>query len=252
MGTNRREFMKALAVGSVAVSLPDIVAAATLSTTKKTNGITLKKGDTILFQGDSITDAGRKRDHTGANEAGALGGGYPLFAAARLLHKHAANDLKIYSRGISGNKVYQLRERWDADCIDMKPDVLSILIGVNDFWHTLTHDYKGTVQTYEDDFVSLLEYTKQKLPDVKLIVGEPFNVVGIGAADESWVLPFSKYRAAAKRVADAFGATFIPYQRVFDEAVKAAPGEYWTHDGVHPSLAGTQLIAEAWLQTIEK
>ena len=252
MGTNRREFMKALAVGSIAVSLPDIVAAATSSTTKKANGITLKKGDTILFQGDSITDAGRKRDHTGANEPGALGGGYPLFTAAQLLQKYAANDLKIYSRGISGNKVYQLRERWETDCVDMNPNVLSILIGVNDFWHTLTHDYKGTARTYEDDFVSLLEYTKQRLPNIKLIIGEPFAVSGVKAVDESWYPAFDEYRAAAKRVSDAFGAVFIPYQRVFDEAAKVAPGAYWTHDGVHPSLAGAQLMAEAWLQTIKK
>ena len=252
MSVTRRNFMKTLTVGAAAISLPDIVKAATLSTAGVGKKITLKKGDTILFQGDSITDAGRKRDQTGANEPDALGGGYSFLATAHLLHKYAANDLKIYNRGVSGDKVFQLRDRWEEECIALKPDVLSVLVGVNDFWHTLIHDYKGTAQTYEDDFTSLLEYTKQKLPNVKLIIGEPFNVVGIGAADESWVRPFSEYRAAAKRVADAFGAIFIPYQQIFNEAAKVAPGKYWTNDGVHPTLAGAQLMTEAWLQAIEK
>src|SRR5690606_20831604 len=89
--------------------------------------ISLKQGDTVLFQGDSITDAGRKRDDTHANSGKALGGGYAFLAACELLYGHAGKNLQIYNKGVSGNKVYQLAERWEEDCLKLQPEVLSIL-----------------------------------------------------------------------------------------------------------------------------
>ena len=167
------------------------------------------------------------------------------------MYKHAGKNLKVYNKGISGNKVYQLAERWDADCLDLKPNVLSILVGVNDFWHTLVNNYKGTLQTYQTDYKALLDRTKQKLPDVKLIIGELYAVSGIKAVDEKWYPVFNDYRKAAREIAVSYGAELIPYQTVFDKAQKTAPGVYWTIDGVHPSLAGARLMAEAWMQTIK-
>ena len=120
----------------------------------------IKPGDTILFQGDSITDAGRKRDVADANWQPALGSGYAWFAASQLLVDSRSANLKIFNRGISGNKVYQLAERWQADCLDLKPNVLSILIGVNDFAHALKGDYKGTLEIYENDYRALIKRTK--------------------------------------------------------------------------------------------
>lgn len=172
-------------------------------------------------------------------------------AASGLLLQHADKNLKIYNRGISGNKVFQLSDRWDADCLALKPDVLSILIGVNDFWHTLSGNYKGTSKVYRDDFDKLLDRTKQQLPDVQLIIGEPFAVNHIKAVDDKWYPTFNEYRAAARDMADKYKAVFIPYQAIFDKAQQSAPGVYWTGDGVHPSVAGAQLMAEAWRQTIK-
>src|SRR5690606_9088299 len=103
--------------------------------------IRIQPNDTILFQGDSITDAGRDKENQSPNNNRALGSGYAFLAAAKLLHDHAAQHPVIYNRGISGNKVHQLADRWDADCIALKPDILSILIGVNDYWHTLNGNY---------------------------------------------------------------------------------------------------------------
>jgi lysophospholipase L1-like esterase len=247
---NRRKFIRQVALGSVLSSIiPDIIAAAPAP--KKSSSITLKEGTTILFQGDSITDAGRKKDTKDFNTTGALGSGYAMLAAATLLDQHPNKDLKIYNRGISGNKVYQLAERWDADALDIKPDVLSIMIGVNDYWHTITNGYKGTIKTYKDDYKTLLDRTLQKLPDVKLIIGEPFGVNGVKAVTDSWYPAFNDYRQAAKEIAESFSAVFIPYQTVFDEAQKKAPGIYWTGDGVHPTLAGSQLMAHAWLKTVK-
>ncbi|MET6997133.1 SGNH/GDSL hydrolase family protein [Chitinophaga defluvii] len=247
--SNRRNFLRNVALGSVAaLSIPEIVSAAVKGEKGKKH--TLKKGDIILFQGDSITDSGRKREE-GYNNAGVLGNGYPYLAAGELLWKHADKDLKIYNKGISGNKVFQLAERWDAECLDIKPNVLSILVGVNDFWHTMSGNYKGTVQTYRDDFTALLDRTKQKLPEVKLIIGEPFAVKGVKAVDDKWYPAFNEYRVAARDIAAKFDAAFIPYQSVFDKAQQVAPGVYWTFDGVHPSLAGAKLMAQAWMETIK-
>ena len=247
---SRRKFIKQAALGgAMAAIIPDIISAAPAP--KKASGISLKEGTTILFQGDSITDAGRKRDDKNYNTAAALGNGYAMIAAAGLLDQFADKNLKIYNKGISGDKVFQLAARWDADTFDVKPDVLSILIGVNDYWAITKHGYTGTLKTYKDDYIALLQKTKDKLPDVKLIIGEPFGVTGINAVDASWYPAFNDYRQAAKEIAIQFDAVFIPYQSVFDEAQKKAPGVYWTADGVHPTLAGAQLMAHAWLKAIK-
>lgn len=212
------------------------------------------KNDVLLFQGDSITDAGRSRDQektaTPNNQAG-LGNGYAWLAAAELLVGRPDAGLKIFNRGISGHKVFQLAERWQADCLDLKPDVLSILIGVNDIWHSLEPklNYKGTVEIYERDYHALMERTRKALPKVKLVVCEPF-VLRCGAVKDNWFPEFDHYRAAAKRVAAKHRATFVPFQAMFDEAIKYAPPEHWAGDGVHPSPAGAALMAHFWVQAV--
>jgi lysophospholipase L1-like esterase len=249
--SSRRAFLKGATLAGAALSIPSIVNAALAAegTGKK---IKLSTGDTVLFQGDSITDAGRKRDDPAFNTAAVLGNGYAMLAASELLFKKPALQLKIYNRGISGNKVFELADRWEKDCLALQPNVLSLLIGVNDFWHVLQGKYKGTLQTYRDDLRALLDRTKQKLPDLQLIIGEPFAVAGIKAVDEKWYPAFNEYRAASREIAGSFGAAFIPYQSVFDKAMQSATGAYWTHDGVHPSLAGSKLMAQAWLETVKR
>ncbi|QNL48980.1 SGNH/GDSL hydrolase family protein [Olivibacter sp. SDN3] len=248
--TNRRSFIQKLALGStLAISIPDIVSAANLSSN---NTIKLNRDDVVLFQGDSITDAGRDKQETAANTQASLGNGYSALAAAQLLLKYGSLNLHIYNRGISGNKVYQLAERWEQDTLNLKPNVLSILIGVNDFWHTLADKdpYEGTVATYEKDYRALLDYTKKILPDTQLVIGEPFAIKGVKAVNTEWYPAFDEYRAVAKALAAEFNAIFIPYQQVFDEAIQQAPAQYWTGDGVHTTLAGAALMAEAWLKVV--
>lgn len=247
---SRRDFLKTASMSSMlSLGLPGIVTS--VMEEEKVKKITLSKGDIILFQGDSITDAGRKKDEPAANNSNALGKGYAFLAASELLNKYPDKGLQIYNKGISGNKVYQLAERWDADCLDLKPTVLSILVGVNDFWHTLNGKYTGTIETYRTDYDKLLDRTKQKLPDVKLIIGEPYAVTGVKAVDEKWYPAFNDYRQAAKELAAKYNAIFIPYQAIYDKAIKSAPGSYWTPDGVHPGVAGAALMAQAWLETVK-
>lgn len=221
---------------------------------KEQNGVSapkiqLKKDSEILFQGDSITDSGRNRESNICNTFDQLGSGYALFTATQLLKDHADKQLKIYNRGISGNKVFQLRERWEMETLAFMPDVLSILIGVNDYWHTLGGGYKGTLEIYENDLRALLKYTKEKLPNVQLVLCEPFAVKGGSAIDEpKWFPMFDDYRKALKQIATDFNAVFVPYQSAFDAAMKLAPARYWAADGVHPDLPGRQLMADVWLE----
>src|ERR1700749_1882086 len=133
----RRNFIKNTAVGTIAaLALPELVSAALVKESIKK--IHIDKDDVILFQGDSITDWGRDRSKSTPNNTSALGSGYVIFTSGQLLLEHPEKNLQIYNKGIAGNKVYQLAERWDADCLALKPNVLSIHIGVNDYWHTIT------------------------------------------------------------------------------------------------------------------
>lgn len=250
---NRRGFLKTsgLALGAAGLTLANSAEAARGPVTQRK---LIAKQTTILFQGDSITDTGRSRDadktNTPNNQPG-LGSGYAWFAAAELLVSRPNDGLKIFNRGVSGNKVYQLAERWQSDCLDLKPDVLSVLVGVNDFWHTQDPrlNYQGTVEIYERDYLALIVRTKQALPQVKLVLCEPF-VLRCGAVKDSWFPQFDQYRAAAQRVAEKHQAVFIPLQTIFDEATKYAPPEHWAGDGVHPTAAGASLMAHFWLKAV--
>ena len=204
----------------------------------------------ILFQGDSITDAGRDKKRQAANDPRSLGVGYPAHAAGGILRDYASLGLQIHNRGISGNKVPDLDKRWDKDCLDLKPDVLSILIGVNDIWHKLNGRYDGTPEVYRDGFAALLERTKKALPDTKLVICEPF-VLRCGAVNDSWFPEFETRREFAREVADGAGALWVPFQEMFDEAVASGTKpEYWAGDGVHPSVAGHALMAKTWREVV--
>ncbi len=249
--SSRRKFIQQASLASVAtIGIPQIVS--NVFAAEPTAGkIKLQKNDVILFQGDSITDGRRKKEELAPNTLDGFGSGCAMLTASQLLLKYPGKNLTLYNRGISGNKVYQLAERWQKDCYDLNPTILSILIGVNDYWHMHDGRYKGTIEIYKNDFTKLLEETKQKFPAIKLIIGEPFAVNGIKAVKDSWYPGFNEYRQAAREIADKFDATFIPYQSIYDKAQQKAPGVYWTFDGVHPSMAGAALMAEAWMNVVK-
>jgi len=207
------------------------------------------EGLVVLFQGDSITDAGRDRQVSEPNLARGLGSGYPLLVAAAALAAHPDRALRFYNRGVSGDKVPDLASRWATDTLALAPDVLSILVGVNDFWHKLSKGYTGTVQQYEDQYVALLDQTRRALPRVRVLVLEPF-VLRCGAVDDRWFPEFAERRAAARRVAQHAGAGFVPLQAAFDDLARQGAPQYWAADGVHPTPAGHQLMADAWLQVV--
>jgi lysophospholipase L1-like esterase len=203
----------------------------------------LKKGAVILFQGDSITDAGRKKEVTAPNDTKALGTGYAAMIAGPILLAHGELGLQCHNRGISGNKIPDLAARWDTDVIALKPDVLSIMIGVNDLWHTFAfgNKYKATIDDYETGYRALIERTLKEVPGVRIVICEPFTT---RTSDD--FKPLAQFRAVSKKLAEEKQLTFVPFQALFDEAVKAAPAEFWLWDGIHPSVSGHAIMADFW------
>lgn len=203
--------------------------------------------DVVLFQGDSITDCGRSREANAVNAG--LGGGYVGFIAARQLAARPADTLTFLNRGISGNRIVDLYARIKADTINLKPQVLSVLIGVNDTWHEFGSQNGVAVPKYERVYGAFLSEVREALPKVRLVLCEPF-VLTCGVVTEAWVAEMDQRRAVVRKLARTFKAVFVPFQAMFDAAVKEAPPAYWAGDGVHPSLAGHDRMAQAWLKAV--
>jgi len=250
--STRRSFITNTAIATVAaLNIPQIVSTASAET--KGKKISLNTNDVILFQGDSITDSGRERNTDLSNNVSGMGSGYALIAGSTLLAKHPEKLLQIYNRGVSGNKVYQLADRWETDCLNLKPNVLSMFVGVNDYWHTLAsqNPYLGNINTYRNDYKNLLDRTLKALPDVKIVICEPYAINGIKWVTDAWYPDFFKYQVAAREIAQEYNTVFVPFQAVVDKAVKSAPRGYWSSDGVHPNMAGISLLAHAWLEAVK-
>ena len=199
----------------------------------------------IVFQGDSITDCGRNRENDG------LGLGYANMVTGSLMAAEPYR-YKCHNRGISGNRVVDLYSRWKIDALNLNPDLLSIFIGVNDLWHEKMRRNGVEPVRFERIYRMLLEWTLEVLPEVKLILIEPY-VLPCGSVEESWIPEIAEYQKIVRRLADEFKTGFVPTQEIFNTAAKTAPSmEYLTADGVHPTPAGHQLLADAWLAEARK
>ena len=204
---------------------------------------------TIVFQGDSITDAGRSYDNTlPANTF--LGSGYVCTTAVDLAAYEPEKEWQVYNRGISGNRVVDLYARWKVDALNLRPDILSILIGVNDLWHEIELKNGVEVPRYDTFYRMIMDWTRKELPETKIILIEPFVLV-TGSVTEDWLDDINARREVVKKIAEDYGTLFLPAQSVFDEACKRAPASYWLQDGVHPTSWGHRLLADAWLKATE-
>jgi len=210
------------------------------------------RGALVLFQGDSITDGGRWRDSDDPNHI--FGQSYPYLVAARCGGHFPQQRWRFVNRGISGNTVEALMARWEADALALKPDVLSILVGAND---TLSRFDSGipmptTVAQYATTYDALLARTRRALPQVRLVLCEPFALPGARTDGHwaAWRQDMAERQSIVRDLARTHRATFVPLQAMFDAASHKAPADYWIWDGVHPTAAGHQLIADQWLRVV--
>lgn len=198
----------------------------------------------ILFQGDSITDADRNR--TWEID---LGKGYPMLAASELAYRQPG-CYTFTNRGISGNRIVDLYARIKCDLINLKPDVVSILIGVNDVGHEFSSKNGVSAEKYYTVYDLMIQEILAALPNVKIMIMEPFVLKGM-YTQENWDIFYAEVCARAKKaklIAEKYGLVYIPLQQAFLDAAASSCDEDWLRDGVHPTPAGHELIKRAWLK----
>jgi acyl-CoA thioesterase I len=213
--------------------------------------VSLDNSKVIVFQGDSITDCGRSREEKRANFG--LGSGYAMLAAAKLLAASPQSGLQIYNKGIGGNRVVDLYARWKTDCLNLKPDVLSILIGVNDTWHEYIGEQPNgiDVDRYEKIYRDILEWTLEVNKEIKLILCQPF-ILDTGVVTDNWFDEIKRRGEIVRKLADEYNGCYVPFQSLFDKALERADAAYWLSDGVRPTCAGHKLMCDMWLEKVRE
>ncbi len=205
----------------------------------------------IVFFGDSITDMLRNYE-AAPYTAYAFGQGYAFLASAELMAKYPGR-FEILNRGISGNRIVDLYQRIKCDVWNHKPDVLSILIGVNDVWHEIARQNGVEIDRFEKVYRMIIEDTKKVLPDIKIILMEPYILEGISTKDEfEKFKEVYKYAEVVKKLANEYNLTFVPLQEKFNTLAKENGAECYMKDGVHPDPAGARVIADEWLDAFYK
>jgi lysophospholipase L1-like esterase len=210
----------------------------------------LAKGSLTLFQGDSITDGARSRNDDWNH---LLGHGYAYIVAGRLGAEYPDLGLRFANRGVSGHRVVDLYARWQEDAIALAPDVLSVMVGINDVGAGIADRGGVSAGRFEKIYRMMLQETRAALPRVLLVLCDPF-VLPVGATKERW----PEWRAevdrrieCVARLALEFRAVRVRGQELFDRALERAPAEYWLWDGVHPMPAGHELLARAWIEAVD-
>ncbi len=196
----------------------------------------------VLFQGDSITEACRNR-----MDASSLGSGYAMIAAGMFSALHPEKNVRFCNRGISGNRLIDLRARWQEDCLDLKPTWLSVLIGVNDtLWR-----FRGesiSADNFESMYREILT-TAAETCQARLILCEPFLLSNLVDHD-AWREDLEPKIQVVRKLAREFKAIHVPFDDLFAAAMKRRESSFWALDGVHPTGAGHALMARAWLQAV--
>lgn len=245
---NRRDFLKQVTgISAVAAISPGVVAAMPAVTNNGTNG----KGYTFLFQGDSITDGNRTRNNDWNH---VMGHGYQYIIACKWWYEYPQKGFHFFNRGVSGNKITDLAARWQTDTLDLKPDLLSILVGINDVAAYIGGNEIFTSAQYEKGYRELLDRTKNQLPAIRLVLCEPF-VLPVGRVKENYHQYFAevqKRQIIVKELATEYNAIHIPFQAAFDKALPHATADYWIWDGIHPMPAGHELMAVTWMQEVSR
>lgn len=242
----RRNFIKLMSMAGLTVT-----GLSTAFSNTKSGIVTPDKENLrFLFQGDSITDGNRGRNDDPNH---ILGHGYCFAVSSRIGADFSQHGFQFINRGISGNTVSDLEKRWQTDTLDLKPDVLSLLIGINDV-NALIDGKKDALDAkmFESLYRKLLASCKEQNPDVLIVLGLPFFFATGWRKDqyEKWH-PLTLERAdIVKRIAADFNAVVVDYPNAFEEAGKLAPLDYWIWDGIHPTAFGHELMAREWIRQV--
>lgn len=197
----------------------------------------------ILFQGDSITDCGRDRE-----DPYSLGSGYPMMIASWYQAKKPEAPVEFINRGISGDRTPDLKARWDEDCLELEPDLVSILIGINDVWRRYSSNDPMSIDEFEDNYYDILNRTIEST-DAGIVMLEPF-VLPVPDDRNAWREDLDPKIHVVRSLARKFGTTLISLDGIFAQASSKRSPEFWAPDGVHPTLPGHALIAQAWLDAV--
>lgn len=248
VNNSRRKFITKAAITCIAatgLAGMESFAAGSVEQKRKTDHLN------FLFQGDSITDGNRGRSKDPNH---IMGHGYAFSIASRVGAAFPEKANLFYNRGISGNTITDLAKRWQTDTLDLKPDVLSILIGINDTDSVVRQQNIVTTEQYEEVYHSLLTQTHTQLPECMFVLCEPF-ILPVGRVKENWSLfhdDLQKRQEAVSRLSNEFKTIFVPLQKVFNDAAKRSAAEYWIWDGIHPTYSGHELITREWLKQVSK
>jgi lysophospholipase L1-like esterase len=246
--SSRRDFLRKTAFSGMAISCLPVARLYASESFSENNGI--KDGAVILFQGDSITDGNRGRNEDPNH---IMGHGYAFSIASRIGADYPEKRYRFYNRGISGNKVTDLEQRWQKDTLDLKPDVLSILVGVNDANSVIFNRQPSvSVEEYEKVYKALIEETKALFPEIILVLCEPF-VLRVGRMNEKWDTSYSdilKRQQVVRKLSQKYDTVFVGFQEVFNKACEKISCDYWIWDGVHPTVPGHELMAREWLKQV--
>lgn len=196
-------------------------------------------GTRVLFQGDSITDGNRGRS---ADPNHILGHGYAFIIAARHGAAFPERKLDFFNRGVSGNTVLDLEKRWPKDTLALKPDLLSVMIGVNDLSRNVS------LEAYEATYDKLLSDARAQNPKLKLVLMEPFVRHPGKPVPEGIVAR----QAIVAKLAQKHGAALVKLQKLFDDAAAKTADDYWVWDSVHPTYRGHQLLADEWERVVRE
>lgn len=214
--------------------------------------IKLSDGEVVLFQGDSITDGGRGRNQEDLNHV--MGHGYAYSVGAKMHLDNIEKGIKTYNRGVSGNRIADIYGRWMEDCINLKPTMLSVLVGINDAGFYYSCGCETDEKRYEKIYRLMLDEATESNPDICLVIMEPF--VGEYFEDEKHKKALqdgvAKIRPVCAKLAQEYNAAFVPLQELMDEYQKKTEPKNVIWDGIHPTVLGHEIITRQWIKCVSE
>jgi lysophospholipase L1-like esterase len=199
----------------------------------------------ILFQGDSVTDAGRDR-----SDPHDMGNGYPRFASAMIQDSFPDTELEFVNLGIGGNRTEHLVERLETDFIEIQPDIISIMNGVNDVWHHYSHGIETSDEQFEQNYRAVLDAIKTRT-SARILMIQPFLLETVDPAKQAYTEELARKQAIVKKLADEYADAYLPLDEILHSETEEEPA-YYAADGVHPTPDGACFIGEAYLGAIAK